>query len=257
MKLNIKNRKGEKLVILIDAIENQKGLVFVMHGLGGNKEKPTVKALMQGFVENNLTCIRFDTTNSFGESDGEYEKATVTNYSEDLEDVIEWAKTQPWYQEPFYLTGHSLGGMSILLYAEKYPEKVKGLVPASSVISGELSLDTERYKGNDILKNWKETGWYKRESYGKIKNLPWSHMEDRFKYNILENANKLTMPVLLIVGELDDGCPPKHQKLLYEKLPGKRELHIVKGAPHSFDKKEEHEDIIKTIKEWLVSILTS
>jgi hypothetical protein len=36
--------------------------------------------------------VLFDTTHSFGESGGNYEDATTTQYYQDLEDVISWAK---------------------------------------------------------------------------------------------------------------------------------------------------------------------
>ena len=54
------------------------------------------------------------------------------------------------------------------------------------------------------------------------------------KYDLLPDAKKLTMPVLLIVGEYDNGTPPEHQKLLFDALPGPKEMHIIKGAKHTF-----------------------
>ena len=38
-KVVIQNRKGENVVLIINETENQKGLAFVMHGLGGFKEQ--------------------------------------------------------------------------------------------------------------------------------------------------------------------------------------------------------------------------
>ena len=84
----IQNRKGQKIVILVDGAENKNGLAFVMHGLGGFKEQPHIQTMAEAFLENGYTAVRFDTTNTFGESAGDYEKATITNYYEDLEDVI-------------------------------------------------------------------------------------------------------------------------------------------------------------------------
>ena len=96
--LFITNRKQQKLAVLIDKAEHQTGLAFVMHGLGGRKEQKQIVAIAETFSQNNFTVVRFDTTNTFGESDGQYELATVTNYYEDLQDVIAWARTQDWYQ---------------------------------------------------------------------------------------------------------------------------------------------------------------
>lgn len=46
------------------------------------------------------------------------------------------------------------------------------------------------------------------------------------------------MSALLIVGDKDDRTPLEHQQVLFNKLPGKKEIHIIKDAPHTF--KEEH-----------------
>jgi len=247
MKLFIKNRHSKNIAVVVEENKNPKGLVFVMHGLGGFKEQKHIQAFTDAFRENDFTTVLFDTTHTYGESDGLYEDATTTNYYEDLEDVINWAKTQSWFQKPFWLVGHSLGGISTALYAERHPNEVKALAPISTVVSGELSVETKKTRGT--LDEWKKTGWLIAKSESKpglIKKLKWSEMEDRLKYDLLPEANKLTMPVLLIVGDKDDGTPPEHQKILFDKLPGKKEMHIIKNAPHTF-KDPEHLAEIKTI----------
>lgn len=254
-KLFIKNRKGQRISVLIEKPENPKGLSFIMHGLGGFKEQPHIQTYAEAFLDSGYIAVRFDTTNTFGESDGNYEDATTTNYYEDLEDVIEWSKSQPWYQEPFCLAGHSLGGICTALYAEKYPEKVKSLAPTSTVISGKLSTETLAHRA--IAEKWERTGWREEQSDSKpgvVKRLKWSHIEDRLRYDLLPNVEKLTMPVLLIVGEYDDSTPPEHQQLLYEKLPGKKELHIIKGAKHTFRKASHLKEIKQIFDRWIKSI---
>ncbi len=232
-KLFIKNRKDQNLSVLLELSENQKGLAFVMHGLSGFKEQDHIKTFADAFLGEGFSVVRFDTTNTFGESDGNYEDATTTNYYEDLEDVINWAKQQKWFQKPFALAGHSLGGICTALYAENHPEEISGLAPISTVISGRLSEQTKAYK--NIVEEWKETGWRAEIGHnGTIKRLKWAHMEDRLKYDLLLKAEKLTMPVLLIVGDQDESTPPQHQQILYDKLSGKKEMHIIKDAPHTF-----------------------
>lgn len=253
-KLFIKNRKGQKLSVLIEEVENSKGLAFVMHGLGGSKEQTHIQTFAESFLEEGFNVIRFDTTNSYNESEGEYENATVTNYYEDLEDVIKWAKTQSCYSEPFYLCGHSLGGICISLYAQKNPEEVKALAPISTVISGKLSLEKH---SKEELKEWEEKGFIIKESSSiprLMKKLKWTHMTDRLKYNLLENIDKLKMPILMIVGENDTSTPPKHQEILFERLLGEKELHLVKNAPHTFKDKEHLKDIKEIFKNWIRKI---
>lgn len=254
-KIFIKNRDDLTVVVLLEQNPVQNGLVFVAHGLGGFKEQPQMQMLADVFTKKGYTVVRFDTTNTLGESDGDYADATVTNYYADLEDVIRWAETQTWYQEPFVLVGHSLGGMTVTLYAQKYPEKVKALAPLSTVVSGELSLQTKKSTGE--LEEWKRTGWRisKSESKpGAIKRLKWSHMEDRLKYDLLPNIGQLTMPTLLVVGELDDATPVEHQQMLYNHLPAKKEIHIIKNAPHTFRDPKYLQEIKKIFAGWISRI---
>lgn len=76
-------------------------------------------------------------------------------------------------------------------------------------------------------------------------------MEDRLKYDLLPEAHKLTMPVLLVVGENDESCPPEHQKILYAALPGLKELHLIPGAPHTFREPEHLEELGGVFTQWL------
>lgn len=249
-KIKIKNRKGQNIVVLVEKTQNSRGLAIVMHGLSGNKEQSHIVTFAEAFKKKGYTVIRFDTTNTFGESDGKYEDATVTNYFEDLEDVIAWAKNQPWFIKPFCLAGHSLGGISIILYAEKHPNEIKGLAPISTVVSGKLSAETSKH----ILDEWEKTGWREEISTtvpGRIKKLPWSHMVDRLKYDVLPEVYKLTMPILLIVGDKDDRTPLEHQKLLYDKLLGKKEFHVIENAPHTFVNPSQLVEIKKILLKWI------
>ncbi len=91
-KITIQNRKKQKIVLILEKAENQKGLAFVAHGLGGFKEQPHIETFAKAFSDAGYTVIRFDTTNTYGESEGDYADATTTNYYEDLEDVISWRK---------------------------------------------------------------------------------------------------------------------------------------------------------------------
>jgi len=250
-KIIIKNRKKKKIVILLNSVKNQKGLAFIMHGLGGFKEQVHIKTFAETLNELEYTVVRFDTTNTIGESEGKYEDATATNYYEDLEDVIKWAKKKDWYEEPFVLVGHSLGGICTTLYAENHPKKVKALAPISTVVHGRLSFEI---RTKEEIERWKRTGWEEHESRSKpgvIKRLRWSFVEDISKYDLLKKVDKLTMPVLMIVGSEDDRTPVKHQQILFDKLPDKKEFHVIKGAPHTFREKKHLEEIKKIFKNWI------
>jgi uncharacterized protein len=251
MKIFIQNRNNKKLSVIVEESPNQKGLAFVMHGKGGFKEQAHIQIFADVFKENGFTAVRFDARDTIGESEGKMEDATITGYYQDLEDVINWAKTQSWYMEPFWLAGHSLGGICIALYAENHPAMIKALAPVSTVVSGKLSYEAHDPKE---LEEWKRTGWNIRESRSKpgvIIKSKWTNMEDRLNYDLLKNTDKLKMPVLLIVGDKDTSTPLKHQQILLESLPGKKELHIIKGAPHTFKESAHLKEIKDIFNDWI------
>ena len=256
-KVFIKNRKDQKVAVIFEEAETPKGLAFVMHGLGGYKEQPHLEAITESFKENKYTVVRFDTTNTIGESEGNFEDATITNYYEDLEDVIKWSGAQKWYMEPFVLVGHSLGGISTALFAENYPAKVKALAPISTVVSGVLSVEAHKRFSSEEFKIWEETGWLEARSQSKpgvVKRLKWSHIADRLKYDLLPNVNKLTMPVLLVVGENDTRTPLDHQKILFNVLSGPKELHVIKGSPYTFRDPAHLQELKNILSQWIEKI---
>lgn len=252
-RIEINNRKNQKIVALVEHPAESRGLAFVMHGLGGFKEQKHISTVAEALRENGYTTVRFDTTNTFGESDGRYEDATTTNYYEDLEDVVVWAVGQPWYLEPFVMAGHSLGAYSICRFAETYPQKVAALIPLSPMVSGKLSVEADPTE----CEEWKRAGWRISESRSKpgtVKRLPWSHMEDRLKHDLLPKANMLGMPVLLIVASGDDTTPAAHVRILYDVVPGPKELHVIEGVDHTFRAPEELDEIRRVITAWLPTI---
>lgn len=248
-KFFIQNRKKEKIAVIVEIPEKIFGLAFVMHGLSGFKEQLHIETIAKAFLDHGYVTVRFDTTNSLGESDGAYENATTTNYYEDLEDVITWAKTQPWFRSPFALAGHSLGGTCTALWTQRHPDEVKLLAPIALVVSGAKSM--ELY-GQEELKNWEKTGWHITESRSKpgvVRRLAWSHVADRIKYDLIHEAQALTIPVLLIVGENDS--LRSQSELLLEAIPGPKELHVIAGAEHTFRSTEELAELSRLFNDWL------
>lgn len=223
---------NKNISILKEIVDDQEGLALIMHGHGAIKEQAQLEAIANTFLDNNYSVIRFDCVHSTGKSKGgKYEDATTSNYLEDLIDVIEWAKTQKFYQLPV-IVGHSLGGMCVTLYAKENSVKALGLL--SPVISGELSLSKRPI---DELLKWKQDKVLIRESTttnGVTRRIKWMYAEDLLTKSLLTGAEKLDIPILLIVGEKDTLIPPTHATLFYWKLACPKEFHIISDAGHDF-----------------------
>lgn len=278
-KVFIKNRNNLNVRVCIDMPvldENnfQKGLAFIMPGLGSQHKKTEFRALAEILTRHGYVAISFDPTHSFGESDGLYEDATFTNYASDLEDVIEWAsknleefeqnptdrpntanRVNATYVEPFILVGHSLGAMSVAYYTERFPEKVKALAPISTTVSGKLSIEA---RPAEEIEKWKNLGYQETvRSNGEVRRLKWSHMEDRLTYDLLEKAEQIKAPLLMLVGDLDPLTPPRHQQLLFDVVATSaedKELHIVKNADHNIGTPETLAQVKDIFEKWLIKI---
>jgi len=251
----IKNRKGENIVVLIDKKENQKGLSFVMHGYGHSKEQPHIQSMAQVFKKNDFTVIRFDTANSIGESGGKLEDATITKNYEDLEDVIEWSKDQNWYQEPFWLSGHSSGGFSVTFFAINHPKKTKAIAPISCFVSGELFIQTKDIQ--PVLEEWKKTGmrqWESSTKPGLIKKSKYDFVEDALEHNLLRDAYRIKCPVLMVVGDKDETTPLEHQEMLFNLLETEKEFHIINGLKHTPQELNHVKELEDIMGKWIAKI---
>lgn len=255
--LTLQNRKGQKIVGDLEKPEGEiRGTCVVQHGWGGHRKKGTVQAMKKGFLDSGFQIFNFDATNTYGDSDGDYEKSTLGLHWEDLEDVTKWVQGQEWFQGPLALTGHSMGGYAVARYAEEYPDEVSYIVPIAPVVSGKLSFEIHEKLRPGELEKWKQAGVIEKKSNeGHTKRQHWFQMEERLQHDLLPNAHKITMPTLIIVGSADDTCPPEHMEILLDKISSENKaLKIVEGAPHSFYKESEQEECTGYIKEWLAKM---
>lgn len=241
-KIVIRNRNDLKLVILVDSTDNPEGLVFIAHGQGGFKEQIHIQAFADVFLDNNYRVIRFDATNALGESDGDMLNVTYDSYVQDLEDVIAWAKTQEWFVVPFALCGHSMGAQSTVWYAEQNPDEVSLLASMAPTINFELH---EKTMDPHYKEQWQEKGYVEmpsRSKPGMVKRVGWGVNESLKNYDILKGADRLAMPVIDVVGDSDQPCPPSHQEVFIGKVSSEaKTLVIIRSADHSYRNNSTHQ----------------
>ena len=116
------NRKNQRIVDILEMpLGEVQGGCIIQHGYSGFKEQEHIQVIKDVFLDNGFITFNFDTMNSFGESDGDFENARLGLHAEDLEDVVKWSQKQDWFQKPLALTGHSMGGYAVAKYAEDYP----------------------------------------------------------------------------------------------------------------------------------------
>lgn len=253
-RFEIKDRHGLKLVIQVDMPESPSKLVFIQPGQGGFIAQEHITAFAESFLENNYRVVRFDPTNSVGESGGDISEVSYDGYAANLEDVIDWAKSMPWFQQPFALCGHSMGAQTTAWYAEQNPGTVQLLATMAPVVNYELYMPT---LDPDYAEKWEEHGYIEsvsRSKPGIVKRIGWQVNDSLKKYDILKYANKLTMPVINVVGELDKPCPVANQQVFMETIPSKqKKLVIIQGTEHSYRNNEtqQYDEKLNEVKDAL------
>lgn len=247
------NRRNQNVVAIIDEPHSTcTGTAVVVHGFSGTKDQPHIKAMSDALCARGYRSIRFDATHSLGESDGDLFDASLTRHSHDLEDVMAWAESQPWFQPPVVMAGHSLGGAAILLFTASQPEKVKAIAPISTVVSGKLTYQSHTRKDPAEMPKWQQQGFkIKQSSTGKKNKVSWAYMENLLTYNLLQQAPAITCPVLMAVADQDTSTPPDHQQILADKLAQVSGPHIIKAADHTFRSPQELADLTNIMDNWL------
>jgi alpha/beta superfamily hydrolase len=125
-RFRMNNRRGRHLVGLIDYPAGTAPVpkVFVCcHGYGGNKEGRYLQTIGSTLMTAGMGMVRFDFTNAAGESYGTLRDATLGGYADDLDDVLDFLRTQPRLATSrFAVGGHSYAGRAALIVAARRPE---------------------------------------------------------------------------------------------------------------------------------------
>ena len=230
------------------------GLVFILHGLAGYKEEEYLAKTGEIFLNKGFCVCFYDARFSFGESHGELENACFSNFIEDFKTVLNWAKTQSFYQEPFFAVGHSLGAGAVLNQAIHHPALFKGIICLCPVYNGNMLLDSYQTAKPEFVNEWKEKKFLYRKKEGNPSingNISFDHIIDAKKYKLEEQADQITSPVLIVCGDRDISSTININTTLYDKLNEPKELAIIKNGTHTFRSDENKTILIETIKNWL------
>lgn len=234
----ISNRSNIKLSIRLNVADDRNKIVFLLHGLGSRNNYPHMLVLEEYFSKYKYNIINIDATNSLNESGSSVEGVTFSGYINDLEDVIEWAKKQSFYKEPFALGGQSLGAEAVVYYAAMNPNKVELLVSlAFPWLNGELESTCNK-RVNDI----NNKGYYEQisKSTGRKLIIKKNYLEDLKKYNLESVLKKITARTCIIVGDKDSKYHIDNNKKLFAELNCEKELYILEDVPHDLANEDNH-----------------
>lgn len=227
--------EGRTISVLAEPTEFVAGTAILLHSASGIAETRVMNTLAEAFKIRGFCVVRFDATNSLGDADGDFSKFTTTSYRKDLDRVIEWAETQPWWQEPLVLAGHSLGGLVAGMYAHEHQAEVDELILLAPTLSGESYVQTYLHNDHEGYSAWKETG--ERTISHPISHddfsLPFSFVEDMMQYNLLPTDGNLPIPTTVVAGTEDTTSDYTDLKEFCENVGNHATLKKLEGVGHT------------------------
>lgn len=249
-KVKIKSKKGYLAAAVHRPKKSTDKLAVLCPGFLDSKDYKHLVALAEMLCERGYTAVRFDPIGTW-ESSGDIAEYDTTQYLEDVKNVVGYMLNEDEYSH-ILLGGHSRGGRISILYAARDPRisLVLGIMPSSGSFGG-----PER-------EQWEKTGIKisKRElpddaSKYKEFSLPFDHLLDLNNYDVMNSAEKIKSPVILVAGERDELVPPETVKVLFNKIKSRKKIIVIPNIGHDYRHNENEIKIVNNaIKEQIEAI---
>ena len=210
-------------------------LVILAHGVTGNKDRPHLVALAEGLSAAGWPCLRISFSGN-GLSEGRFTDSTLSKEVRDLRSVI--SALPPETQVAY--VGHSMGGAVGALATAIEPRirvlvSLAGMVHTAAFVKREFA-DVEAGVGYM---------WEKPEC-----PLSQVFLEQMLKPgDTLGAARLISVPWLLIHGEVDDLVPLSDSSEAFAVASVPRNLVLIKEAGHSFE--GHHPQLVQATRDWL------
>ncbi len=209
------------------------GVVF-LSGLKSDMEGTKATYLHKWAKRKGISFLRYD-YRGHGNSSGFYEDTSLTDWLEDTTKII-----MNLTEGPQILVGSSLGGWLSLLFAERHPEKVYGIVGIAAAPDF-----TEKYKEENLNEEQKneiqKTGKlsFHSEYFDQPLTITKKLIDDGNENLILNRQIKINCPIRLFQGTEDNDVSPAIPLKIMERVQTTdAKFTLVKKVDHSFSSNE-------------------
>jgi pimeloyl-ACP methyl ester carboxylesterase len=221
----------------------QKPVVIFAHGFKGFKDWGHFNKVMDYFIENDFSFVKFNFSHNGGTADQpidfpDLEAFGNNNYTKELSDlrkVIDWVESveqEEMDKTQIYLIGHSRGGGISILSAYE-DKRIKRLITWASV------ADLINRYPEEVLVQWKKEGVLYVENGRTKQQMPLYYqlaedtLRNKERFNIESVAKQLQIPHLILHGSADEVVGLKEAENI-NKWSKTSEMIVLEGAGHSF-----------------------
>ncbi len=259
---------GVKLYCQRYIVDEPKATVVVVHGLGEHSGR--YGNVINALVPEGYNIFLYD-LRGHGKSEGQ--RGHVYNFDHYIEDTrifVENARDRTGLLT--ILLGHSMGGLIVLLFGEKYQDLIKLLVASGPAVK--IAVEVPKWKeaiGKFVSNIFPTLSMTNEIDPSLLSHDPvvvkeyendplvirkvsarWFTEFLRAQKEVLENAHKLKLPLLLQQGGDDQIVSPDGAKEFYERAGSEdKELKIYPGLYHEIYNETEKEKVLSDLTEWL------
>lgn len=245
--------------------EPRLGWVVLVHGLGEHSGR--YGRLIRDLNDAGFAVYAFDWP-GHGKSPGKRGHTSIEEAMEIIDGIIEEIGEKP------FLFGHSLGGLTVIRYAETRPAKIRGVIASSPALARSpetpgfmvaLAKFLGRIAPGVTLSNGIDPKLLSRNPEAVKRYVEDPLVHDRISARLgrsifvnmglaHEDAGRITAPIFLLVGTGDVVTPPEGSRRLFEELRvGDKTIREFEGAYHEvFEDPEWADEFHKAIVDWLV-----
>ena len=245
-KLIFKNSKGQKIVgVLYSPDKKDFPVTIYCHGYRYTKEACKAPMMADKLTKYGIGLFAFDFSGR-GESDGNFEDTTITQYINDLNCCIDFISK---YTDKIALIGESFGGFIVLLESIKN-NKIRSVVLLSP-ISRFPHKNRDEYAD---ISGWKKRGYSftRSKRFGELK-INYSFYEDGLKYQNQDFKN-IKISTLIFHGDKDESVD-FNDSIKLSKYIKNSKLIILEGADHNYTNPKDFDKVINTTASFLAENL--
>ena len=235
-------------------------LVVVVNGHNGFYNYGMFPYLQQQFFENGISSYSCNFSHGGIKGDGDffedlaaYEKNCMRLETEDVMAVLQ-NLSRFGEHDKIFLLAHSLGGVPAVFSAIKASTKnikIDGMILVSTV-------KKLNFWPKDMLQEWAVAGVYYKKNNRTKQELPqgFEFLQEIVNadadWNVEHEIKKITCPVLIVHGEMDEAIPVEHAHSLYDwtKIANPHSsLKIIPNATHTYNTKHPFEGASDEVNE--------
>lgn len=246
-----------------------KCIIILVHGLGGHGLRYSEWAIQ--LSQYNYTIYAVD-LRGHGQSEGPQGDAkSIYEFIYDIEALTEHINKSVHKQLPKFIYGNSMGGLLAVLFAQKNPQYLRGMVlaapwfkltnppttismlairllvliiPAYRIKTG-VSSDKLRSNKNERIKAQLDPYVHKNISLRLFNSIV------KLTKQYILNTPQVSIPLFGIHGKNDQVTAASQTKVFFEKQKGSTELILLNNAYHEIHLEDEGKNTLSKMNQWI------